>query len=137
MTIERPMFPPRAENVVALFPQKSHVSATSTDFPETRRQRASSKRNPVRRLYSQAGIAVTIAGKLHRGEALLIGPRFDDKEWLRRGAEAARLLADELARLVEHEAQPARLVEKYHRLSPEDQRMIDAEVQRILEERQP
>ncbi len=70
-------------------------------FPETARQRASSKRNPLRRLYSQAATAVTIAGKLHRGEVLRIDSCFDERVWLRRGAEAARLLADELARLVE------------------------------------
>jgi hypothetical protein len=107
MTIERPMFPPRAENVVALFPQKSSLTqnarVTTTYFPETSRQRASSKRNPLRCLYSHIATAVTIAGKLHRGEALQIDQHFDEREWLRKGAEKARLLADEFARLVEKE----------------------------------
>jgi hypothetical protein len=118
MTIERPMFPPARANIIDFqAASERRVSSLRTKlvvppeipssseeiFPETASQRAGQKRNPVRRLYSRTGLAVTIAGKLHRGEALLIGPRLDDREWLRRGAEAARLLADELARLVEQE----------------------------------
>ncbi len=117
-------------------PVSSSSVAPPEIFPETGRQRASGKRNPLRRLYGQAAIAVTIAGKLHRGEALR-GDHIDERTWLRRGAEAARLLADELARLVEHEARADRIVEKYHRLSPDEQQLVDAEVQRMLEERQP
>jgi hypothetical protein len=64
---------------------------------------ASRKRNPLRHYHSQAAIAVTVAGKLHRGEALRIEHHINEIAWLRRGAEAARLLADELARLVEEE----------------------------------
>ena len=70
-------------------------------FPETGRQRASQRRNPIRRLYGQTAVAITIAGKLHRGEALRVDQRIDERKWLRAGAEAARLLAEELARLVE------------------------------------
>jgi hypothetical protein len=54
-----------------------------------------------RRLYGQTAVAITIAGKLHRGEALRVDQRIDERKWLRAGAEAARLLAEELARLVE------------------------------------
>jgi hypothetical protein len=100
------------------------------DFPETAGQRRGQKRNPVRRLHSKAAIAVTIAGKLHRGEPLRANAHLDEREWLRRGAEAARLLADELARLVENEARTARFVEKYNLLSPEDRRIVD----RVIEE---
>jgi hypothetical protein len=69
----------------------------------TGRQRAGRQRNPLRHHYSQAALAVTIAGKLHRGEPLRADGFYNDREWLRRGAEAARLLADELVRLVEQE----------------------------------
>jgi hypothetical protein len=72
------------------------------EFAETGRQRAGRKRNPLRRPYSLIELAVTVAGKIHRGEALRTDD-FNDLEYLRRGAEAARLLADELARLVERE----------------------------------
>lgn len=65
----------------------------------TRRQIASRKRNPLRHHYSRIASAVTIAGKLHRGEALRADPVFDDRECLRAGADAARILADELARI--------------------------------------
>jgi hypothetical protein len=40
----------------------------------TGRQRAGRRRNPLRHPYSQIEIAVTIAGKLHRGEALRTDP---------------------------------------------------------------
>jgi len=61
---------------------------------ETRRQRASRKRNPLRHPCHHVHIAVTIAGKLHRGEPL--NDFIDEIAWLRRGALAARLLADAL-----------------------------------------
>jgi uncharacterized protein (DUF1501 family) len=98
-------FPGSSESPVRQ--QKTVESAERSS--DTKYQRASSKRNPLRRLYSQAGIAVTIAGKLHRGEPLRANSHFDEKEWLRQGAEAARLLADELARLVEPEGAPEQL----------------------------
>lgn len=100
MTIERPMFPPRAESVdsisaqpavdhrpeerpsgdsprpaegtsnVIVFPRAAErrVSYAPTEPAGPRvtgRQRAGFKRNPLRRLYSRTGMAVTIAGKLH------------------------------------------------------------------------
>jgi membrane protein YdbS with pleckstrin-like domain len=82
-------------------PVSSSSVAPPEIFPETRRQRASQRRNPMRRLYGQTAIAVTIAGKLHRGEALRVDQRIDEIKWLRQGAEAARRLAEELAPLVE------------------------------------
>jgi hypothetical protein len=57
----------------------------------------------LRHYHTEAAIAVTVAGKLYRGEALRIERHVNEIEWLRRGAEAARHLADELARLVEQE----------------------------------
>ena len=70
-------------------------------FPETPRQLAGRKRNPLRHLHSKAEGAVVIAGKLLRGELLRTGGYVDEIKWLREGAEAARQLADELERLVD------------------------------------
>jgi hypothetical protein len=84
---------------------------------------------------------VTIAGKLHRGEPLGANSHFGEREWLRRGAEAARLLADELARLVEPEGAPEqlstaeRIARAGARYTPEERRMIEEAVDRALEER--
>ena len=74
------------------------------DFPRPPASVAAKSAIRCWRLHSKAAIAVTIAGKLHRGELLRANAHLDEREWLRRGAEAARLLADELARLVENEA---------------------------------
>src|SRR6185312_8052328 len=49
---------------------------------ETRRQRASRKRNPLRHPCHHVHTAVTIAGKLHRGEPL--NDFIDEIAWLRR-----------------------------------------------------
>ena len=74
-------------------------------YPETPRQRAGYKKNPLRHLHREAERAVVIAGKLLRGEPLRTKGHFDDIKWLREGAEAARQLADELTRLVEQQQQ--------------------------------
>ena len=76
-------------------------NVTAVDFPVTARQRAGRRRNPLRHYHSQAAIAVTIAGKLHRGEPLRTEDWIDELKWLREGAAAARLLADELERIAE------------------------------------
>ncbi|MDH2353487.1 hypothetical protein QCM80_22905 [Bradyrhizobium sp. SSUT112] len=73
------------------------------EFAVTGRQRAGRQRNPLRHYHSQAATAVTIAGKLHRGEALRAEDWIDELKWLRDGAKAARFLADELERIVGEE----------------------------------
>lgn len=134
MTIERPMFPPRAESLdsfpshpatgqpemgtrisdsprpiagqpnVITFPSKMPASnLRAVDFPVTGRQRAGRQRNPLRHYHSQAATAVTIAGKLHRGEPLRAEDWIDELKWLGDGAKAARFLADELERIVGEE----------------------------------
>jgi hypothetical protein len=70
-------------------------------FTETGRQRAGRKRNPLRRPCHKISYAVTIAGQLYRNE-----PRHPDINHialLREGAAAARLLAHELALLLDQE----------------------------------
>ncbi|MHC4043572.1 hypothetical protein [Bradyrhizobium sp. 23AC] len=73
------------------------------EFPVTGCQRAGRQRNPLRHHYSRAAMAVTIAGKLHRGEPLRTEDWIDELKWLREGAEAARFLANELERIVGEE----------------------------------
>ncbi|TQF28793.1 hypothetical protein [Bradyrhizobium sp. UNPA324] len=76
----------------------------SLDLLVTGRQRASRSRNPLRYHYNQAAMAVVVAGKLHRGEPLRVDDGWlDEIKCLRKGAQAARFLADELARIVEEE----------------------------------
>ena len=74
---------------------------SAADSPETKRlrRRGGRNRNPLRRLHSFSGLAVTIAGKIHRGEPLRVDSYSDERKWLR--DEDARRLADELARLVQ------------------------------------
>src|SRR4051812_20049617 len=113
MTIERPMFPPRAESVdsfahqpatgqpetgerttdsprpitgqpnVITFPTKSPPpTPRPAASPAPGRQRAGRQRNPPRHYHSQAATAVTIAGKLHRGEPLRAEDWIDELKWL-------------------------------------------------------
>jgi hypothetical protein len=51
--------------------------------------------------YNQMSLAVLAAGKLHRGEVLRRDDYVDALSWLRRGAEAAGLLAEEFERLAQ------------------------------------
>ncbi|OAF11767.1 hypothetical protein AYJ54_07865 [Bradyrhizobium centrolobii] len=69
------------------------------EFPETGRQRAGRNRNPLRHPCHRVSHAVTIAGKLQRGEALRADPYLDEGAILWRGVEAARLLVEELFEL--------------------------------------
>jgi hypothetical protein len=72
-----------------------------TTFRETPRQRAGRKRNPLRHQADRVSLAVTIAGKLANGRAdQLTGWGDDHLAMLRRGADAARFLADELDRVL-------------------------------------
>ncbi|MBR0762836.1 hypothetical protein JQ613_21285 [Bradyrhizobium japonicum] len=71
------------------------------DFPVTRRQRASRRRNLLRQPCDTVSHAVTIAGKLQRGEALRADQYFDEGAMLWKGVEAARLLAAELEVIAE------------------------------------
>ncbi|OAF17860.1 hypothetical protein [Bradyrhizobium neotropicale] len=63
------------------------------------RQLAGRKRNPLRHPCNRVSNAVTIAGKLQRGEALRAHPFLDDVAILWEGVEAARLLLAELFEL--------------------------------------
>lgn len=138
MTIDRPMFPPRAESVDSSSCQPatgqpetrkrtsesrkpaaglgevmtniidfrsaaarllSHVPTEHSEPRVTGRQRASRKRNPLRQPCHSVSHAVTVAGKLHRGEALRIDPYLDEGAILWKGVEAARLLLGELFEL--------------------------------------
>jgi hypothetical protein len=71
-----------------------------TTFRETPRQRASRKRNPLRHHAERVSLAVTIAGKLASGRADQLTGWGDYVAMLRRGADAARFLADELDRVL-------------------------------------
>lgn len=120
-------------------------------FRVTARQRAGRKRNPLRHHHSQAAIAVTIAGKLHRGEPLRIEDWIDERKWLRDGAKAARCLADELDEVLRRlEAMPEQanvrvlspveFAMAYEQAPPELKRLVCDEIERALtrqnEERQ-
>jgi hypothetical protein len=72
-------------------------------FPETPRQRAGRRRNPLRHQADRVSLAVTIAGKLANGRADQLTGWDDYVAVLRRGAEAARFLADELDRVTREE----------------------------------
>ncbi|MET3299674.1 hypothetical protein ABIE86_005168 [Bradyrhizobium diazoefficiens] len=123
MTIDRPMFPPRAESVdsfssrVAVGQRKTGKRTSDSPGPvpspsnvltfpgrkfapacyqPTGRQAASRKRNPLRHPCHSVSHAVTIAGKIHRGEALRTDPFLDEAAILWKGVEAARLLVTEL-----------------------------------------
>jgi hypothetical protein len=71
----------------------------AVDFPVTSRQLASRQRNPLRHPCNRVSIAVTVAGKLQRGEALRVDPYLDEGALLWNGVEAARLLLAELFEL--------------------------------------
>ena len=128
MTIERPMLPPRAESVdsfshqaaigqrerecplsesrrpaegisaaIICFPRPRPIARHYVSTPESEyapRPRRFAK-NPLRQHVTDLSIAIVQANKLDEfidGEAL---------EWIRKGIEAARILADELGGLVD------------------------------------
>jgi hypothetical protein len=106
MTLERPMFPPRAESVdsfshqpaaVIRFPRSRPIARQYVTIPESDycpRSRRYAK-NPLRQHVTRLSTAIVEANKL--GE-------FIDCEALkdiRKGIEAARILADELGRLAD------------------------------------
>jgi hypothetical protein len=74
------------------------------EFRVNGRQRAGRKRNPLRTPCNRVSTAVTIAGRLIRSEP--ISDFIDELAYLRRGAAAAQLLADELKRLAEQHGGP-------------------------------
>lgn len=143
MTIDRPMFPPRAESVDSFSSQPAigqpetgkrtsesrepaeglsprevmtniidlsgRIAARAlppenvrpVEFPVTGRQRAGRGRNRLRQPCHTVSHAVTIAGKLRRGEVLRADQYFDEGAMLWKGVEAARLLAAELEAIAE------------------------------------
>lgn len=110
----------------------------NTDFPESGRQRAGRKRNPMRHHYSQTEMAVTVAGKIHRGEALRSDRFHDDLKCLRKGAEAARILANELTAMVEQCAAQGvvdLIFDKVAPLPPDVRQIVEEEVARVMAER--
>lgn len=73
------------------------------EFPVSGRQCASRGRNPLRHPCHRVSYAVTIAGRIKRGEALRVEVGFDERAMLWKGVEAARLLLAELFQLaVQH-----------------------------------
>ncbi|WP_144030869.1 hypothetical protein [Bradyrhizobium japonicum] len=89
--------PITSQSNVLTFPGNRPASnVRAVDFPVTSRQRASRKRNLLRHPCNEVSLAVTIAGKLQRGEALRIDPYLDERAILWKGIEAARLLLAEL-----------------------------------------
>jgi hypothetical protein len=98
MTIERPMFPPRAESAAIIhFPRPRPIArpyvSTPDDEYEPRPLRYA--KNPLRQHGTRLSIAIVQANKLDE---------FIDRtglEYIRKGAEAARILADELGRLAD------------------------------------
>jgi hypothetical protein len=107
MTINRPKlrlvggveFRPPSERVVPSV--RVRPSEPLEDFPETRRQRASRQRNPIRKHLGRIEYAVIIAGRLHRNEPM--DPLIDPIAVLQKGREAATSLAMALAQLIAHE----------------------------------
>ncbi|WGS23384.1 MULTISPECIES: hypothetical protein [unclassified Bradyrhizobium] len=88
-------------------------------------------------------MAVTIAGKLHRGEPLRAEGWIDELKWLRQGAEAARLLAEELDGFVGRMEglpkpanvrvlSPVEFAMAYEQSPPELKRLVCAEIERVL-----
>jgi hypothetical protein len=98
MTIERPMFPPRGESAAIIsFPRSKPIARhyASTPRSEYEPRPLWFAKNPLRQHVTSLSIAIVQANKLDEfidGEAL---------EWIRKGVEAARILADELGGLVE------------------------------------
>jgi hypothetical protein len=90
-------------------PQPEHVQASDMliisepTFRVTPRQRAGRRRNHLRHHADRVSLAVTIAGKLANGCADQLGGWGDHVAILRRGADAARFLADEIDRVVARE----------------------------------
>ncbi|UPJ69876.1 hypothetical protein [Bradyrhizobium sp. 187] len=75
------------------------------DFPVTARQRASRSRNFLRHPCNRVSLAVTIAGRLQRGEPL--GYPVDGTAALREGAAMARQLAVDLEIIAEEHGREA------------------------------
>jgi hypothetical protein len=99
MTIERPMFPPRAKSAAIIsFPRSQPVARHYVSTPEDEyapRPKRFAK-NPLRQHVTMLSIAIVEANKLDE---------FIDREalkYIREGVEAARILADELGRLAAH-----------------------------------
>jgi hypothetical protein len=98
MTIERPMFPPRAESAtVVSFPRPQPIARhyASTSQSEYERRPLRFAKNPLRKHVTRLSIAIVEANKLDE---------FIDRkalEWIRDGVTAACVLADELGRLAD------------------------------------
>jgi hypothetical protein len=98
MTIERPMFPPRAESAAIIrFPRprpiaRQYVSIPDEDYyPRSRRY----AKNPLRQHVTRLSMAIVEANKLDEFIDC------DALKYIRKGIEAARILADELGRLAD------------------------------------
>ena len=98
MTIE--MFPPRADNVVALFRSESKrqpIARPYASIPETEYEPRPTRfaKNPLRKHVTVLSLAIVEANKHDQ----FID--HDGLDYIRRGAESARILADELAGLAQ------------------------------------
>jgi hypothetical protein len=102
MTIERPMFPPRAESelrtaAIISFPRprpiaRQYLSTAESEYAPRPRRYA---KNPLRQHVTRLSMAIVEANKLDEfidAEAL---------EYIRKGVKAARILADELGCLAD------------------------------------
>lgn len=98
MTIERPMFPPRADNVVAFArsePKRPMLARPYVSIPETEYAPRPTRfaKNPLRKHVTMLSIAIVEANKHDQ----FID--HDGLDYIRKGAESARILADELTGL--------------------------------------
>ena len=98
MTIERPMFPPRADNVVAFARSETKrpvLARPYVSIPETEYEPRPTRfaKNPLRKHVTMLSMAIVEANK---------HDQFIDRDgldYIRKGAEFARILADELTGL--------------------------------------
>jgi hypothetical protein len=97
MTIARPMFPPRADNVVAFRsePRRQPIARPYASIPETEYAPYPRRfaKNPLRKHVTTLSMAIVHANKHDQ----FID--HDGLDYIRNGAESARILADELAGL--------------------------------------
>jgi|ERR1700722_8233753 hypothetical protein len=99
MTIERPMFPPRADNVVAFRsePRRQPIARAYASIPETEYEPRPTRfaKNPLRKHVAMLSLAIVEANKHDQ----FID--HDGLDYIRKGAESARILADELGHLAD------------------------------------
>ena len=142
MTIEKPRFTVVAGTDVGDAPAHSEKTKPEQEPAQCKRRRS---RNPLIIHRATVCYAVSVFGRAQKFGPTLTPQRSENfEDLLRRGALAARVLQDELSKAADElrearseRTDQQRLIEKYRQLSPEEARIVDAEVQRMMEERQP